>query len=69
MYLQEITTSPIYPEPSEVMQYFMSRSLEWIAEDLELNPRNYTAWFHIAFPEIQHWAAEHLNSTVDSKRA
>jgi isopentenyl-diphosphate Delta-isomerase len=60
--------SPICPEPSEVMNISW-RSLEWIAEDLELNPRNYTAWFHIAFPEIQQWAAEHLNSTVDSKRA
>jgi isopentenyl-diphosphate Delta-isomerase len=60
--------SPLFPEPSEVMDVSW-RSLEWIAEDLKLNPVNYTAWFHIAFPKILEWASEHLNPILDSKRA
>jgi len=60
--------SPIRPVPSEVMNVAW-RSLQWITEDLSLNPDSYTAWFHIAFPRILHWAEEHLLSKPDSKRA
>ena len=63
-----LNETPVNPEPSEVMNIAW-RSLEWIGEDLKLHPRKYTAWFHIAFPKIRHWAREHLNSTLDSKRA
>lgn len=58
----------INPAQSEVMKIAW-RSMEWISEDLNANPRNYTAWFHIAFPKICYWAAEHLNSSLASKRA
>src|SRR6478735_5531984 len=56
----------INPVPSEVMNIAW-RSLKWLSEDLARNPRSYTAWFHIAFPKISHWAVEHLNSTLESK--
>jgi isopentenyl-diphosphate delta-isomerase len=59
---------PINPVPSEVMNIAW-RSLQWIAEDLAMNPRSYTAWFHIAFPRIRRWAQDHPGSTLDSKRA
>ena len=60
--------SPINPEPTEVMNISW-RSMSWISEDLYMNSRSYTAWFHIAFPKIHHWASEHLKSGMDSKRA
>lgn len=58
----------ISPVPEEVADYAW-RSLEWISEDLQRHPTDYTAWFHIAFPRIEAWAIKHFDNAPDRKRA
>ncbi|MBV9989100.1 MAG: isopentenyl-diphosphate Delta-isomerase [Chitinophagaceae bacterium] len=45
---------PVKPDPKEVCGYNWV-SLGEIAADLEAHPASYTAWFHIAFPELMDW--------------
>lgn len=40
--------------PAEVMD-FSYRSMDDISHSLQMNPEQYTAWFHLAFPEIEKW--------------
>lgn len=42
----------VTPNPKEVMDYRWL-SLDRIREELEVNPEKYTAWFIIAFPELE----------------
>lgn len=47
----------------EVMSYCY-KSMKEIAELLERNPEQYTAWFQIAFPKVQAWWATYFNFKV-----
>jgi isopentenyl-diphosphate Delta-isomerase len=40
--------------PEEVMN-FSYRTMNEISQSLQLKPREYTAWFHLAFPKIAGW--------------
>jgi isopentenyl-diphosphate Delta-isomerase len=40
--------------PDEVNDHSF-KSMRKIKQELQKNPRNYTAWFHIAFPKIEEW--------------
>ncbi len=44
-------------DPHEVSAYVF-KSAEEISADLQASPQSYTAWFHIAFPKIQHWQSQ-----------
>ena len=44
----------IWPDAAEVSNYAY-HTLQFIEDDLALNPEKYTAWFHIAFPKIRDW--------------
>jgi len=57
---------PVTPDPLEVKD-FCYRSLEEIQTSLSSHPNKYTAWFHIAFPKVQQWAAsDMLHKMADS---
>jgi len=47
------------PDPTEVKDYCY-KNLDEIHSSLLSHPQKYTAWFGIAFPKVQQWAAEHL---------
>jgi isopentenyl-diphosphate delta-isomerase len=53
----------ISPDPMEVKDYCY-KSLEEIEATLLSHPQKYTAWFNIAFPRVQQWAAENLLKKV-----
>lgn len=44
----------IKPSPLEVRDYCY-KSMEDITASMEKEPQNYTAWFHIAFPQVLAW--------------
>lgn len=44
----------INPNQHEVKDYCF-KSMNDIAESLQLHPNKYTAWFHLAFPKIHAW--------------
>jgi isopentenyl-diphosphate delta-isomerase len=46
---------------SEEVEDFCFKKINEISESLLSHPQKYTAWFHIAFPKMQHWLAE-INS-------
>jgi isopentenyl-diphosphate delta-isomerase len=53
----------IAPDPMEVKDYCF-KSLDEIEATLQSHPQKYTAWFSIAFPKVQQWAAENLLKKV-----
>jgi isopentenyl-diphosphate delta-isomerase len=44
----------VQPDPREVCNFTWS-SMDKIARDLHEHPELFTAWFHIAFPELLNW--------------
>lgn len=44
----------VYPNPDEV-QDFCYKELEEIKEQMDQQPEEFTAWFHIAFPLLEKW--------------
>jgi len=53
----------INPDTKEVSDYIY-KSLSEIENNLQLQPKKYTAWFHIAFPKIKEWWRNNLNQSV-----
>ena len=53
----------IAPDSMEVKDYCF-KNLEEIEATLLSHPQKYTAWFSIAFPKVQQWAAENLVKKV-----
>jgi isopentenyl-diphosphate Delta-isomerase len=49
--------------PDEVMDYCYTE-MDRIANSLQANPEQYTAWFQLAFPKVQAWWATHFHSKV-----
>jgi isopentenyl-diphosphate delta-isomerase len=49
----------IVPNPEEVSD-FCFKPVDVIRDSLQLDPENYTAWFHIAFPKV----TEHLHAVT-----
>jgi isopentenyl-diphosphate delta-isomerase len=47
----------IHPNMEEVSDYCF-RSTREIRADLASDPQKYTAWYHLAFPMVEKWAAE-----------
>lgn len=45
---------PVLINQTEVMDYAY-RPMSVIRKDLEAYPQNFTAWFHLAFPDIMKW--------------
>ncbi|RTL57179.1 MAG: isopentenyl-diphosphate Delta-isomerase [Sphingobacteriales bacterium] len=44
----------IYPDKEEVSDYCYI-TLDAIEQSLQSHPQKYTAWFHIAFPQLKQW--------------
>lgn len=44
----------IYPDKEEVSDYCYM-TLDAIEQSLQSHPQKYTAWFHIAFPQLKQW--------------
>ncbi|MGE5108929.1 MAG: isopentenyl-diphosphate Delta-isomerase [Sphingobacteriales bacterium] len=44
----------IHPNTDEVSDYCY-KTMKEIQSSLETHPQKYTAWFHIAFPQLQNW--------------
>lgn len=57
---------PVNPSPDEVSDYCY-KSMSEIRSSLEMKPEKYTAWFRIAFPEIESWWAEQYQSSPQQK--
>jgi isopentenyl-diphosphate delta-isomerase len=53
-----IYNGPIQPNPAEVQDYSF-KTMAAIKSSLISHPENYTAWFHIAFPQIEDWLKQH----------
>lgn len=53
----------IDPDPEEVMATCY-RTITAIKDSMEAEPRQYTAWFRIAFPKIEHWWNGKYNDKV-----
>ena len=47
----------ILPAPGEVSNYYYE-TMEQIKSEIEATPERFTAWFKIAFPEIEKWWKE-----------
>jgi isopentenyl-diphosphate delta-isomerase len=51
-------SGPVFPDPSEVMEYkFLSPTQ--IEDSLDEFPHMYTAWFRMAFPRVNKWQQRH----------
>jgi isopentenyl-diphosphate Delta-isomerase len=48
----------VNPNPGEVADYCY-KSMEAIKLSLISHPEDYTAWFHIAFPQVEAWLKQH----------
>jgi isopentenyl-diphosphate delta-isomerase len=44
----------IHPDKEEVSDYCF-KTLDEIEQTLQSHPQKYTAWFHIAFPQLKQW--------------
>ena len=42
------------------------KSMPEIRHSLKSHPEEYTAWFHLAFPKLENWWAEHYKSGIAS---
>jgi isopentenyl-diphosphate delta-isomerase len=49
---------PVVPDPDEVMDYRFIQHAE-ISASLSAEPHIYTAWFRLAFPDIEKWWLAH----------
>lgn len=55
---------PLDPNPTEVKAVSYMPIAE-ISARLGREPEQFTAWFHLAFPRMQTWAAEKFGTTID----